>query len=260
MLHALRERGIFAQPSVGLVYQQLAKRYVVRGIESGGASGDVGRYVSFAQEDGQPVECLHPVESIGVNGPHSVVVAPVLIRLDILRKGSTYELLITQHQPSSPGSGTRPRFESKMLFRGVHGRLELSRPGKDMGRVSTVLPSFYSRFGEQVGIPKRFRSAVHALTAAVNCQGCEHCHYTKVRTSVVTLANKKDKFVTYVVPRRISNDLPTRPQEPAVVRNELDCPLPGTGAGNRNGGFSGVCRCEAAGDMHEVRGELAGDI
>jgi Zinc dependent phospholipase C len=48
---------------------------------------DVGRYVTFAQEDGQAVECLHPVESIGVNGPHSVVVAPVLIRLDMLRKG-----------------------------------------------------------------------------------------------------------------------------------------------------------------------------
>src|SRR5215471_16634923 len=27
--------------------------------------------------------------------------------------------------------------------------------------------------------------------------------------------------------------------------------------GNRNGGFSGVCRSEAAGDTHSVRGELA---
>ena len=60
-LHALMKRGIFAQPSVGLHYQQLAKRYVVRGVESGGAAGDIGRYVSFAQEDGQPVECLHPI-------------------------------------------------------------------------------------------------------------------------------------------------------------------------------------------------------
>ena len=33
-LRVLRERGIFAQSSVGLHYQQLAKRYVVRGIES----------------------------------------------------------------------------------------------------------------------------------------------------------------------------------------------------------------------------------
>ncbi len=93
-LRVLRERGIFAQASVGLHYQNLAKRYVVRGVESGGAAGDIGRYVTFAQEDGQPIECLHPVESIGVNGPHAVVVAPTLLRLDMLRKGRTYELLI----------------------------------------------------------------------------------------------------------------------------------------------------------------------
>ena len=226
-LDALRERGIFAQPSVALHYQHLAKRYVVRGVESGGAAGDVGRYVSFAQEDGQAVECLHPVESIGVNGPHSVVVAPVLIRLDMLRKGCTYELLITQHQPSSAGNGTRPHLESKILFRGVHGRLE-TQSGKDIGR-GLMLPSFYSRSGEAIGIPKRFRSAVRALTVAVNCQGCEHCHYTTVHrnknTSTVNLPNAKDRFATDAASRRISNDPPARPQEPPVVRNELDSPL-----------------------------------
>ena len=101
------------------------------------------------------------------------------------------------------------------------------------------------------GSQKRFRSAVHALTAAVNCQGCEHCHYTTVchnnDISPVGLPNEKDKLVTGAVPGRISNDLPARPQEPPVVRNELDCPLPGTGAGNRNGGFPGVCRVRLLG-------------
>src|SRR5215472_10344473 len=52
----------------------------------------------------------------GVNGPHAVVVAPVLIRLDMLRNGSTYELLITQHQPSSADNGTRSQLESKICF------------------------------------------------------------------------------------------------------------------------------------------------
>ena len=262
-LDALKKREIFAQPSVGLNYQHLAKRYVVHGVESGGAAGDIGRYVSFAQEGGQAIECLHPVESIGVNGPHSVVVAPVLIRLDMLRKGCTYELLITQHQPSSDGNGTRPQLESKILFRGVHGRLEFSRSGKDIGR-GTVLPSFYSRSGEGIGIPKRFRSAVHALTVAVNCQGCEHCHYTIVgknkKTLPEKLPNEKDTLATDAVSRRISNDPPTRPQEPPVVRNELDSPLSVQGAGDRDGGISGVCGSEAAGDTHQVRGELADNI
>ena len=97
----LKERGIFAHSPVSLEHQHLAKRYVVRGLESGGAVGDLGRYVTFAREDGQPIECLHPVEAIGVNGFHAVVVAPVLVRIEMLRKGRTYELLITQHRPGS---------------------------------------------------------------------------------------------------------------------------------------------------------------
>ena len=86
-LRVLKERGIFAHSPVSLEHQHLAKRYVVRGLESGGAAGELGRYVTFTQEDGQPVEWLHPVEAIGVNGLHAVVVAPVLVRVEMLRKG-----------------------------------------------------------------------------------------------------------------------------------------------------------------------------
>ena len=179
-LRVLRERGVFAQSSVSLEHQHLAKRYVVRGLESGGAAGEVGHYVTFAQEDGLPVECFCPVETIGVNGPHAVVLAPVLVRVEMLRKASTYELLITQHRPSSASNGTRPQLESKILFRGVHGRMALDLSRNDKARAGTVLPAFYSRGGEEVGIPRPFRSAVRALTTAVSCNGCSHCHYTKV--------------------------------------------------------------------------------
>jgi hypothetical protein len=180
-LRVLRERGIFAQSSVSLEHQRLAKCYVVRGLESGGAAGDVGHYVTFAREDGRPAEYLCPVETIGVNGPHAVVLAPVLVRIEMLRKASTYELLITQHRPSSASNGTRPQLEARILFRGVHGRLELDLSEKDKARAGTVLPTFCSRGGDEVGIPKRFRSAVRAVTAAVNCAGCSHCHYTTVQ-------------------------------------------------------------------------------
>src|SRR5271165_2469239 len=98
-LRVLSERGIFAYSPVSLEHQHLANRYVVRGLESGGAVGDLGRYVTFTREDGQPIEWLHPVEAIGVNGLHAVVVTPVLVRVEMLRKGRTYELLITQHRP-----------------------------------------------------------------------------------------------------------------------------------------------------------------
>ena len=178
-LQVLRERGIFAQSSVSLEHQHLAKCYVVRGLESGGAAGDVGHYVTFAREDGSPAECFCPVETIGVNGPHAVVLAPVLVRVEMLRKASTYELLITQHRPDEPSNGSHPQLESKILFRGVHGRLELDLSGKDKARVGTALPSFCSRSGDNVGIPRRLRQAVHATTTAVNCVGCSHAHYTK---------------------------------------------------------------------------------
>src|SRR5271165_5699204 len=107
-LRVLKERGIFVQSAVSLEHQHLAKRYVVRGLESGGAVGDLGRYVTFAQQDGRAVECLHPVEAIGVNGLHAVVVAPVLVRVEMLRTGRTYELLITQHRPGTTNDGKRP--------------------------------------------------------------------------------------------------------------------------------------------------------
>ena len=178
-LQVLKERGIFADSPVSLEHQHLAKRYVVRGLESGGAAGELGRYVTFTQEDGQPIDWLHPVEAIGVNGLHAVIVAPVLVRVEMLRKGRTYELLITQHRPGATNDGERPPLETRLLFRGLHGRLDLDLSGKDKDKAGTVLPTFYSRAGEEVRIPKRFRQSVRAITAAVHCDGCFHCHYVR---------------------------------------------------------------------------------
>jgi hypothetical protein len=178
-LRVLKERGIFAHSPVSLEHQHLAKRYVVRGVESGGAVGEIGRYVTFTTEEGQPIEYLHPVEAIGVNGLHAVVVAPVLVRVEMLRTGRTYELLITQHRPGPTNDGKRPPLETRLLFRGIHGRLDLDLSGKDKDKAGTVLPTFYSRAGEEVRIPKRFRQSVRAITGAVHCNGCFHCHYVR---------------------------------------------------------------------------------
>jgi hypothetical protein len=195
-LRLLKERGIFVQAAVSLEHQHLVKRYVVRGLESGGAVDDLGRYVTFAREDGRPIECLHPVEAIGVNGLHAVVVAPVLVRVEMVRKGRTYELLITQHRPSEPVEGKRPTLETKVLFRGIHGRLELDLSGMDKNRSGSVLPTFYSAAGEEIRIPKRFEQVIRAIAAAVNCTGCFHSHFvrapkvTETDTAVGVPANK----------------------------------------------------------------------
>ena len=197
-LRVLKERGIFAHSPVSLEHQHLARRYVVRGLESGGAVGDLGRYVSFTQENGQPIECLHPVEAIGVNGVHAVVVASVLVRVEMLRKERTYELLITQHWPGEVSDGKRPLLKTKVLFRGIHGRLELDLCGNNKSRAGAVLPTFYSLAGEEVTIPKRFHEAIRAITKAVNCIGCLHCHFSRAPkgavTSPIVLPNGKDSF------------------------------------------------------------------
>jgi hypothetical protein len=176
----LKDRGIFAHSPVSLEHQHLAKRYVVRGLESGGAVGDLGRYVTFAREDGQPIECLHPVEAIGVNGLHAVVVAPVLVRIEMLRKNRTYELLITRHWSGEVSDGKRPLLTTKLLFRGIHGRLELDLSSKDKNQAGAILPTFYSLAGEEVAVPERFQDAIRAITKAVNCVGCSHRHFVRV--------------------------------------------------------------------------------
>jgi hypothetical protein len=178
-VRVLRERGIYAHAIVSVEHQDLAERYVLRCLESGGSLGDIGRYVTFAGTDGQALECLHPVESIAVNGLHAVVIVPEVVRVDMLRKDHTYELLITEHRVGSAENGTRPPLETLILFRGVHGRLELDLSRRDKAQAGTVFPSFYSFSGEQVTIPEKFLAVVRAATRGVNCVGCSHSHYVR---------------------------------------------------------------------------------
>ena len=178
-VRALKDRGIFAHATVTVEHQQLACRYVVRGLESGGSVGDVGRYVTFAGEKGQPIVCLHPVEAIAVNGLHAVVISPDVVRVDMLRKDQTYELLITRHFLRSVENGSRPHLETEVLFRGIHGRLELDLARRDKARAGNVVPSFFSLAGEPVAIPEEFLAVVRAVAKGVNCLGCSHTHYLR---------------------------------------------------------------------------------
>lgn len=180
-VRTLRDRGIYAHSLLSVEHQQLARRYVIRGLESGGSAGDVGRYVTFADEDGQPLEYLHPVEAIGVNGLHAVVISTVMQRADMLRKGRTYELLITQHFLSSAEGSHKPQLETRILFRGIHGRLELELGGKDKAQVGNVVPTFYSLAGEMITIPEKLLPLVRAATKGANCVGCTHAHYLQKR-------------------------------------------------------------------------------
>jgi hypothetical protein len=173
----LDEVGIRARPDVSLEHQHLANRYVVRGVESGGAVAEMGRYVIFAGENGEPLPYLQPIDTLGVNGAHAVVVAPVLVRIELFRAGRTYQLLITKHQPGPRENGRRPPLECTILFRGVNGFLDLEAWGRDRELAESLLPRFWSRSGESLALPTRFEAAVRAASGAVCCVGCSHAHY-----------------------------------------------------------------------------------
>ena len=189
VLRRLNEVGILVQSQVSLEHQHLANRYVVRGIESGGAIKDLGRYVTFCGPEGEPLPYLHPIDAIAVNGVHAVVVAPVLVRIELFRTGRTCQLLITKHEPGKVENGRRPPLENSVLFRGVNGLvdLDLLRLGSDLAGRS-VTPEFWSRAGEMLGIPAVFAAAIGAATKGANCVGCSHSHYLVTPVAVVGAA------------------------------------------------------------------------
>ena len=187
-LKRLRSAGIYCQPSISIEHQHLAKRYILRGVESGGAVADLGAYSSFVHEHGTALGWLQRVDSVGVNGMHAVVVAPVLVRVEMLRVQRTYDLLITRHSLATSAAGQRPRLESVVLFYGRRGSLEMELWGKDACYGGSVAPVFFSRAGEIATLPAEFQNAAALITAAVCCLGCRHCHLLQPQPLAMNLA------------------------------------------------------------------------
>jgi hypothetical protein len=177
VLRRLDKVGIFAQPHVSLEHQHFARRYVVRGIESGGAVREIGRYVTFCGRDGEPLPYLHPIDAMGVNGVHAVVIAPILVRIELFRSGRTCQLLITRHEPGKGEAGRRPPLENAVLFRGVNGFLHSAEPGNGTCLTDSAVPRFWSRGGEEREIPPAFEAAIRGATTGATCIGCSHTHY-----------------------------------------------------------------------------------
>lgn len=186
VLGRLNEIGVFAQPRVSLEHQHLARRYVMRGIESGGAVKEIGRYVSFCGPDGEPLHLLYPIDAIALNGLHAVVIAAILVRVEIFRASRTYQLLITRHEPGKVEAGRRPPLENRILFRGVNGFLDRGRTDQDSGRHYSAMPRFWSRAGEELEIPALFAPAVRAAILGANCCGCSHTHFSVAPSAVAT--------------------------------------------------------------------------
>jgi len=184
-LRRLSEGGILVRAAVSLEHQHLAHRYVIRGVESGGAIEALGHYVTFCGANGEPLPWLHPLDAVGVNGVHAVVIAPTLVRVETFRRGHTYDLLITRHAPSVSQDGKRPTLESVVLFRAHDGHLPLDLLKEHRDQRGFVMPSFYSRAGEPLSVPTEFEAATKAAVSASNCAQCTHSHYLRAPTESV---------------------------------------------------------------------------
>jgi hypothetical protein len=183
-LKHVRSVGIYCQPTISIEHQHLAKKYVLRGVESGGAIAELGFYSSFVDEHGKALAWLQRVDTVGVNGVHAIVVAPVLARVQVLRIERTYDLLITRHGLATSANQQRPRLESSILFFGRRGCLEMDLWGKDSAFRGTVSPIFLSRSGEPTSLPGEFQDAVARIAGAVCCVGCRHCHLLEPKSAV----------------------------------------------------------------------------
>jgi hypothetical protein len=177
VLKALQKRGIYCSPGVSLEHQHLAKRYVLRGVESGGAVSDMGRACAFVSPDGEPLTWLQSLDSIAVNGRHAIFLAESLVRVEMLRTMRTCELAITLHTLSRMPGRNRPDVTTKLLFRGRDGVLPIDL-WKDEHRTlrGKLTPIFYDRAGEVLALPQRFEEAIRKITMAVCCVGCKHSH------------------------------------------------------------------------------------
>jgi hypothetical protein len=175
-LKALHRSGIYCEPAVSIEHQQLARRYVIRGVESGGAVAPIGAYCGFVDTTGVPLIALQRVDTVGVNGLHAVVLAPDLVRLQMFRIETTYELLITRHTLAAVEGKQRPSLQNSILFHGRQGILEMKLWAEDKQLQGLVAPVFYGRSGDQAEVPARFHDAILRLTAGVCCIGCRHTH------------------------------------------------------------------------------------
>ena len=171
MLKRLETAGIYCQTWLTAEKQTRAGKWVLRGVESGGSTRELGRYISFFSPGGVRLTWLQKVDRIGFNGVHAIVVADELVSVEMARVNETYQLLIARHRLlADKGTEKRPRVGSAVLFRGVDGQLPQELLKKDL------TPEFLTRSGEVKPVPQEFVEAVRLVTAGVACVNCRHCH------------------------------------------------------------------------------------
>ena len=171
----IRKIGILCRPQVQIVYQQRGNQWKLRGEESGGAVELLGHYVGFVSVDGEGLPWLQRVKNFLPNGVHAVVIANELVRVEMFRYETTYQLLISRHWLQR-GDKERPELKSRILFLGRNGSLDTELWGKDAAFRGGAMPHFYARSGELAPPDATWTNATFKITEAASCCGCRHSH------------------------------------------------------------------------------------
>jgi len=167
-------------------------------VEAGGAVADLGHYVTFAGADGQPLEYLHPLDSVGVNGVHAVVVSPVLTRIEAFRSGHTYQVFISRHYAGKVTNGRRPGLETEVIFRALEGHLEAELWGREKTQAGSLLPQFFTAGGELRECPAAFEAALLGAVKGACCIACRHSHYLVTGSCMAGIREERSDPLTPV--------------------------------------------------------------
>ena len=175
ILSRLRSAGISCDATLKVVTTESGK-VAIHGRESGGAIDEIGHYVGFCKPNGTSLGWLYPIRNFMPNGPHAVVVAEELVRLDMYRFQTSYDLLITHHSLKRLEEGGRLRLWNELIFFARFGTLERELWGKDKMFRGGIAPQFFQANGQPASFPERFRHPVFKITEGVTCTKCGHCH------------------------------------------------------------------------------------
>jgi hypothetical protein len=189
-LKAMHRAGIYCQPTISIEFQTGSNRYLLRGVESGGAVPGCGSYCAFADEHGAPPEIIQPIANVGVNGIHAASLSPVLVRAHMFRSECHCELLLTRHSLVSIPGKVRPALHSSVLFHSRYGVLDVELWSNQSKLRGVIAPTFYSRSGEQISAPDCFHDVILQVTAGVCCVGCRHSHVARLNALVVETGGK----------------------------------------------------------------------
>ncbi len=174
----LQRAGIRVEPEVSIEYQEQARRFVLRGKESGGANEELGAYCSFAGTEGQSLGWTQKVDSLAVNQVHAIIIATSFVRVEVFRVEHTYDVLITSHSLGAPlRAGRRPQLINDIVFYGRLGWLALDLWSRDKSLRGSVSPLFMTRAGEPLMLPETFEESVKKAVAGACCIACRrHTH------------------------------------------------------------------------------------